>query len=135
MIQFCRYLTAPLTMLLLQEVEAVSAAHSQIVAIQNEQICTIDSETKAADGGLEVPVESFFASLLPEGATLTDLHIRYDEQEDCWFISAMSTTRIGNLVDLLLAVSEEGMITKDTHWSFFSFRHHYNHPSMLTHLN
>ncbi|MCU1461408.1 MAG: hypothetical protein JWO37_1483 [Acidimicrobiales bacterium] len=87
----------------------------------------IRSFTKAgtADGVLNVDSDVFFASKLPVGSFTSDPRVRYDRTTDRWFITMISAT--GNPTEppnkILLAVSDTGVLTGATTWTFWSFQH------------
>jgi hypothetical protein len=83
----------------------------------NGRIKVFDKET-GAPGPLNASMNAFF-DLVRNGAGTSDPRVRYDRLSGRWFVLIINVA-LSNRV--LLAVSDAGIITSDTVWTFFFFQ-------------
>lgn len=90
----------------------------QFLLASNGLLRSFDKETGRVDHVLNVSMNLFFSSVSEGGAT-SDPQIRYDRYSDRWFVVILAID--DKRVRLALAVSDGGVITATSRWSFFSF--------------
>lgn len=91
---------------------------SQFMTVVNGRIRTFSKATGAADGVLNVSLDTFFESVRNNQFT-SDPKVRFDRFSDHWFIVCINEGSGPNRV--LLAVSNSRVITADTIWRIFYF--------------
>lgn len=84
----------------------------------NGRIRTVSKTTGAADGALNADSDVFFATVLPAGHYTTDPRVRYDRRSGRW-VALMISVGVPNR--FLLAVSNTGVISGATTWTYFSW--------------
>jgi hypothetical protein len=89
----------------------------QFILAANGRIRSFDKNSGKADNVLDISSNLFF-SPIAEGFT-SDPRIRYDRFSDRWFIVISAASMVP--VRILLAVSDSGIVTPETKWSFFYF--------------
>ncbi len=94
-----------------------AAGPSQFILAANGRIRSFAKATGAQDGVLDVSSDVFFAPVRG-GAETFGARIRYDRLVDRWFITMATAALPGRVV---IAVSNSGVVTPATAWSFFAF--------------
>ena len=105
-----------------------AAGPSQFIVAVNGRIRSFNKATGVADGVLNVNPDVFFDSVMtpPTSNNFTsDPRIRYDRLSGRWFIIIIDVPgQAGSLPNrILIAVSDAGIITPSTVWTFFQFQH------------
>jgi hypothetical protein len=101
---------------------------AQYVAAVNGRLRSFNKTTGLADGVLNVDMDVFFEPVMTPPATnnfTSDPRIRYDRLSGRWFLIIIDVPgRAGALPNrVLLAVSDSGVLTPATVWSFYYFQH------------
>jgi hypothetical protein len=96
-----------------------------IVAI-NGRIRSFNKTNGVADGVLNIGTDTFFNSVMTPPANnnfTSDPHIRYDRLSGRWFIVIIDVPgQLGQQINrVMIAVSDSGVITGSTVWTFFQF--------------
>ncbi len=91
---------------------------TQYIVGVNGRIRSFNKSTGLADNVLNTSMNGFFNSVR-NGAGTSDPRVRYDRQSDRWFVLIINVA-LPNRV--LLAVSDSGIITGATVWTFFFFQ-------------
>lgn len=93
---------------------------TQYIIQINGRIRSFHKTTGHADGILNITTDAFYASVRGPAGTI-DPRIRYDKTSDRWFLYC-GTFATGVAPNRgLIAVSDSGIITNATVWSFFQF--------------
>ncbi len=99
---------------------------AQFIIALNGRIRSFDRGTGAPDGAINANTDSFFSSVMTPGSNFTtDPRIRYDRLSGRWFITMIDVPgQQGSQPNrILIAVSDSGIITAYTVWSFYQFQH------------
>lgn len=96
-----------------------AAGPAQFVVAVNGRIRSFDKNTGAV-GPLDSDMDVFFDSVR-NGSMTSDPHIRYDRLSGRWFVVIINVANVSNRV--LIAMSDSGVITANTVWSYFWFQH------------
>ncbi|MBA3721992.1 MAG: hypothetical protein H0W88_06290 [Parachlamydiaceae bacterium] len=96
-----------------------SVGPKQYIALCIGRIRSFDKKGHP-DGVLDVTTEQFFASVLPPEWGVNFPQIQYDANSGRWFLVAVNGFGF-NPNQIILAVSNEAVITKHTQWSFYAF--------------
>jgi len=91
---------------------------TQILVGVNGRIRTFNKSTGAADGVLNATMDSFFGSVR-SGISTSDPRVRYDRLAGRWFVIMINVSTPNRV---LLAVSDGGILTQSTVWTFFFFQ-------------
>lgn len=97
-----------------------AAGPRQFLLVTNQVIRSFGNQTGAPDSAIDMSLSTFFR---PVGVSPVDPNVRYDRQTDKWLVGAISypgNTNGSNL--LLFAVSDTGVLTSTTTWTFFQFQ-------------
>lgn len=89
---------------------------SQFILAANGRIRSFDKNTGKRDQAIDLGMNDFFSPVSGGGAT-SDSRIRYDRFSDRWFVMILSWSV--DPVRVMLAVSDKGVITQDTKWSYY----------------
>lgn len=105
-----------------------AAGPTQFIIALNSRIRSFNKKTGVADGVLNIDTDVFFQGVMTPPASnnfTSDPRIRYDRLSGRWFITIIDVPgRAGDQPNrVLLAVSDGGVITSNTVWTFFFFRH------------
>lgn len=105
-----------------------AAGPSQFIVAVNGRIRSFNKQTGVADGVLNVNPDVFFQSVMtpPSANNFTsDPRIRYDRLSGRWMLIIIDVPgQTGtNPNRIMLAVSDSGIITPATLWTFFQFQH------------
>ena len=100
----------------------------QFIVAVNGRIRSFNKHTGVADGALDLNPDVFFEAVMTPPATnnfTSDPRIRYDRLSGRWFIIIIDVPeRTGALPNrVMIAVSDSGVITASTVWTFFQFQH------------
>jgi hypothetical protein len=100
----------------------------QFIVAVNGRVRSFNKHTGAADGVLDVNPDVFFEAAMTPPATnnfTSDPRIRYDRLSGRWFFIIIDVPgRAGALANrVMIAVSDSGVITASTVWTFFQFQH------------
>lgn len=95
---------------------------TQFIIHCNGAIRSFDKKTGRTDGVLDLQPNTFFAALLADTSGTIDPRIRYDRTTDRWFLTTGTFQKENFPNKFLIAVSDSGIITKKTVWSFFQFQ-------------
>jgi len=101
---------------------------SQVIVAVNGRVRSFNKSTGLADGVLNVDPDVFFDSVMtpPTAQNFTsDPRIRYDRLSGRWFLIIIDVPgQTGTQPNrILIAVSDSGIITPQTVWTFFQFQH------------
>jgi hypothetical protein len=101
---------------------------SQFIVAVNGRIRSFNKSTGVADGVLNADTDAFFNSVMTPPASnnfTSDPRIRYDRLSGKWFIIIIDVPgQTGALPDrVMIAVSDSGVITGSSVWTFFYFQH------------
>ena len=103
---------------------------TQFVVAVNGRIRSFNKTTGVADGVLNLPMDTFFASVMtPTGGTVTsnftsDPHIRYDRLSQRWIVVMIDVPNVGTLANrMMFAVSSGRDIASSSSFTFFQFKH------------
>ena len=91
---------------------------TQFIVFVNGRLRSFNKTTGVADGVLNADPDVFFASVRGTSST-TDPRIRYDRLTGRWILIIINDTTVANRV--LIAVSDSGIVTGSTVWTFFFF--------------
>ena len=94
---------------------------TQFIVCINGRIKSFNKSTGAADGVMNSTLSSFFSSVLSSGFRAGDPRIRYDRFTNRWFVIAAGFPSNSDPSSMLIAVSEDDVITNSTIWNFYSF--------------
>ncbi len=103
---------------------------SQFVVALNGRIRSFNKATGAADGALNVTMDTFFASVMtPIGGAITsnftsDPHIRYDRLSGRWIVIMIDVPNngvVGNRILLAVSGSNSSTISSAASFTFFQF--------------
>ncbi|MBI3851720.1 MAG: hypothetical protein HY298_15810 [Verrucomicrobia bacterium] len=105
-----------------------AAGPSQFVVAVNGRLRTFNKSTGLADGVLNADMDNFFNSVMTPPAAnnfTSDPRIRYDRLSGRWIVIIIDVPgQAGNLPNrVLIAVSNGGVLTSSTVWTFFFFQH------------
>jgi hypothetical protein len=100
---------------------------AQFIVAVNGRIRSFNKHTGVADGVLDVNPDVFFQGVMTPPATnnfTSDPRIRYDRLSGRWFVIIIDVPgRTGALPNrVMIAVSDSGVITPSSVWTFFQFR-------------
>lgn len=95
---------------------------TQFIIHCNGAIRSFDKKTGIADGVLDLQPNTFFSALLADTSGTIDPRIRYDRTTDRWFLTTGTFQKENFPNKFLIAVSDSGIITTKTVWSFFQFQ-------------
>jgi hypothetical protein len=100
---------------------------AQFIVAVNGRLRSFNKQTGVADGVLDVNPDVFFEAVMTPPATnnfTSDPRIRYDRLSGRWFFIIIDVPgRAGALPNrVMLAVSDSGVITASTVWTFFQFQ-------------
>jgi len=97
---------------------------SQFLVGVNGRIRTFNKTTGLADGVINADMDVFFSSAMtPIGGTFTsDPRVRYDHFTDRWIVIIIDVPPSQTNNRILLAVSNTGVISGSTVWTFFFFQ-------------
>jgi hypothetical protein len=101
---------------------------AQYVVAVNGRLRSFNKHTGVADGVLDVNPDVFFEVAMTPPATnnfTSDPRVRYDRLSGRWFLIIIDVPgRSGALANrIMIAVSDSGVITPSTVWTFFQFQH------------
>jgi len=104
-----------------------AAGPSQFIVAVNGRIRSFNKSTGIADGVLNVNPDVFFQSVMTPPVTnnfTSDPRIRYDRLSGRWFIIIIDVPgQAGALPNrIMIAVSDSGIITPSSVWTFFQFQ-------------
>src|SRR5258708_6356224 len=97
---------------------------TQFIIVLNGRIRSLSKTNGLADGAINANTDSFFSSVTTPGANFTtDPRIRYDRLSGRWFITMIDVPgQQGKLPNrVMVAMSDSGVITPSTIWTFFQF--------------
>ncbi|HSU57553.1 MAG TPA: Ig-like domain-containing protein [Candidatus Dormibacteraeota bacterium] len=97
---------------------------TQFIIALNGRIRSFSKTTGAQDGGIDVNTDPFFSSVVTPGLNFTtDPRIRYDRLSGRWFVIMIDVPgQQGNQPNrVMIAVSDSGIISQSTVWTFFQF--------------
>lgn len=99
---------------------------AQFIIALNGLVRSFNKATGFMDGAIDADTETFFASVMTSGPNrTTDPRIRYDRLSGRWFVTI--TDLPGQFPPgpnrIMIAVSDSGVITPSSVWTFFQFRH------------
>ena len=114
-----------------------TAGPSQYIVAVNGRIRSFNKQTGAADGVLDVNPDVFFSSVMTppvENNFTSDPRIRYDRLSGRWFLIIIDVPgQSGALPNrIMIAVSDSGVITPSTVWTFYQFQHDLVTPTSNT---
>lgn len=93
---------------------------TQYIVSINGLIRSFAKTTGEFDSALNLSPEQFFRPVISENARFSDPRIRYDRMTDRWFVTGINITNdpfgVGNII---IAMSDTGIITPCTLWSYF----------------
>jgi hypothetical protein len=100
---------------------------SQFIVALNGRIRSFNKSTGVADGVINANPDVFFHSVLTPPANnnfTSDPRIRYDRLSGRWFITIIDVPGFSGAVPnrVLIAVSDSGVITPSSVWTFFFFQ-------------
>jgi hypothetical protein len=105
-----------------------AAGPSQFLVGVNGRLRTFVKSTGAADGVLDVATDSFFDSVRNGQATAYP-RVRYDRVADRWIVTVMNLNLTPASNRILIAVSDSGVISAGTTWTYFFFQHDLDAPT------
>lgn len=88
----------------------------QYVLAANGRIRSFNKNTGKPDNGINISTDEFFIPVA-DGSFTTDSRIRYDRFADRWYILILAPLYTPNRI--VMAVSDSGVITQATKWSFY----------------
>ena len=105
-----------------------AAGPTQFLVALNGRIRTFLKSTGATDGVLNVATDTFFDSVRGGQATAYP-RVRFDRSSARWIVTVMNfnVTPVSNRI--LIAVSDTGVITAGTTWTYFFFQHDLDSPA------
>ena len=100
---------------------------AQFIVAVNGRLRSFNKQTGVADGVLDVNPDVFFEAVMTPPATnnfTSDPRIRYDRLSGRWFFIIIDVPgRAGALPNrVMIAVSDSGVITASSVWTFFQFQ-------------
>jgi hypothetical protein len=100
----------------------------QYIVAVNGRVRSFNKHTGVADGVLDLNPDVFFEAVMTPPATnnfTSDPRIRYDRLSGRWFVIIIDVPgRSGALPNrIMIAVSDSGVVTASTVWTFFQFQH------------
>jgi hypothetical protein len=99
----------------------------QFVLFINNRIKTFDKRTGQADGVIDLPLSTFFR---PVGTGPYDPNARFDRRANKWILGAVSAIGASNGSNrLMFAVSDSGVLSSTTRWTFFEFQYDLAEPA------
>jgi len=100
---------------------------TQYIIDLNGRIRSFSKSTGTADGVLNVDTDVFFSSVMSSNSNTftTDPRIRYDRFTGRWFLTMIDVPGGGGTLPdrIMIAVSNTGVITNSTVWTYFYFQH------------
>jgi hypothetical protein len=101
---------------------------SQYIVAVNGRIRSFNKSTGIADGVLDADTDVFFNSVMTPPTVnnfTSDPRIRYDRLSGRWFVLIIDVPgAAGTLPNrIMIAVSDGGVITANTTWTFYQFQH------------
>jgi hypothetical protein len=97
---------------------------TQFIIALNGRVRSFNKTTGVADNGINANTDSFFSSVMTPGANVTsDPRIRYDRLSGRWFITMIDVPGLQATQPnrVMIAMSDSGIITSSTVWTFFQF--------------
>ena len=91
---------------------------TQVLAVVNATIRTIDKSTGSADGVLNVNANNFWAPV-SAGSPISEQRVIFDRLTQRWFIVTINTSLPNRI---LLALSDNALITPSTVWTLYQFQ-------------
>lgn len=91
---------------------------AQFLLVLNTVIRSFDKHTGIRDGAVDMALSTFFRPVSRGGAF--DPMVKFDRATGRWFVMALDRFTASNR--LMLAVSDAGVLTAGTRWTFFQFR-------------
>lgn len=93
---------------------------TQYIVAVNGRIISFNKTTGVADGAINAGMDNFFNSVR-NGTYTSDPRIRFDRQTGRWFVIIINVASINNRI--LFAVSNTGVISGSTVWTFYYLQH------------
>jgi len=105
-----------------------AAGPTQFLVALNGRIRTFVKATGVTDGVLNVATDTFFDSVRG-GQSTAYPRVRFDRSSARWIVTVMNfnATPVSNRI--LIAVSDTGVITAGTTWTYFFFQHDLDSPA------
>src|SRR5207302_8385743 len=97
---------------------------TQFIIALNGRVRSFNKTTGLVDNGINANSDIFFASVMTSGPNFTtDPRIRYDRLSGRWFITMIDVPgQLGKQPNrVMIAVSDSGIISASTVWTFFQF--------------
>lgn len=91
---------------------------TQFILGANGRVRSFDKKSGKMDLAIDISTNLFFTPV-SRGSLTSDSRIRYDRTSDRWYIMILAVNP--NPVRIMLAVSDSGIITPLTKWSFYFF--------------
>ena len=105
-----------------------AAGPTQFLVALNGRIRTFLKSSGAADGVLNVATDTFFDSVR-NGQSTAYPRVRFDRLSGRWIVTVMNFNVTPASNRILIAVSDAGVITAGTTWTYFFFQHDLDSPA------